>query len=380
MKWNETQRAVIEARQVATTAPDNRFDIAVQRQLAAVQYADWHSAGVIPVAAPLLPSGGTAGVAGEPPAESAEAVGDGGSGRLDMLRTDVIVAGVDGSQWGRQAVAWAAAEAELRRAPLRLVHAYLLPEWGYPGYDAISDDLVDSLREGGEVLVANAAAATRKEHPELDVSVHVVHGHPTTVLQHESERAMLTVVGSSGAGRLADVILGSVALALASANPVPLVVVPSLASIGRGGPVVLGVDVTATSDAAIDFAFREAELRKVDLVAVHCWQDVLADTTLPGHRLTIDAVAVEKQQSALMSERMSHCAAAHPAVNLHQRVVSGRPTRTLLEHADAAQLVVVGSRGRGGLAGLLLGSTSQALIVHSPCPVAVVRPPKALDR
>ncbi|MFI5611596.1 universal stress protein [Amycolatopsis sp. NPDC051903] len=140
------------------------------------------------------------------------------------------------------------------------------------------------------------------------------------------------------------------------------------------GPVVAGVDCTSNSEAAVAVAFEEASFRRVPLVAVHAWNDVTYDSTGGSARLVPHREPIEPAQERLLAQRLAGWQEKFPEVEVHRALVRDRPQHALLTESERAQLVVVGSRGRGGFAGMLLGSTSQALIQHASCPVLVVRP------
>jgi nucleotide-binding universal stress UspA family protein len=180
------------------------------------------------------------------------------------------------------------------------------------------------------------------------------------------------VVGSRGTGRVSGVLLGSVAMAITSHGTAPVAVIPAEGPGGEAdGPVVVGVDGSPISEAAIAFAFDEAAVRGVRLLAVHTWNDVrptLADPTM------IDFGRLEDGERAALSELLAGWRDKYPDVDVRPIVLRGRPTPILLRYATQAQLVVVGSRGRGGFAGMMLGSTSHSLITHAIAPVVVVRP------
>jgi nucleotide-binding universal stress UspA family protein len=139
------------------------------------------------------------------------------------------------------------------------------------------------------------------------------------------------------------------------------------------GPVVVGVDGSATSDAAVATAFDEASWRGADLVAVHSWLENAADAELlrPGDA---EWARIEQNEAEVLAERMAGWQEKYPDVTVRRVLAQGKPVERLLEYAVGAQLIVVGSRGRGGLTGMLLGSTSGALIYHATCPLLVVRP------
>jgi nucleotide-binding universal stress UspA family protein len=139
------------------------------------------------------------------------------------------------------------------------------------------------------------------------------------------------------------------------------------------GPVLVGADGSSDSDGALAFACEEARLRSVALTVVHTWSDIVDGGVLRPHPLLDDDAEIEQAERARLADQVSGWQDKFPDLSIDLDVTRGRPVRTLLERAEHAQLIVVGCRGRGGFTGMLLGSTSQALIVHSPCPVAVVR-------
>lgn len=260
-----------------------------------------------------------------------------------------VVVGVDGSSSALAAVAWAARACVLHDAPLRLVHAYTLPTRGYPEVISSARELRSAMYDQGRMWLSQAVAVARAEAPDVPVEHDLRMEHPTPVLLAESARAREVVVGSHGLGGFTGALVGSTAVSLSNHGECPVVVV-------RGnhheGPVVVGVDLSPESDPAIGFGFDEAAARGVPLVA---------------------AMAHLDEQSSL-NTRMSGWLEKYPDVAVEQLVVGERPVPLLLELGERAGLLVVGARGRGGFAGMLLGSTSQALIYHAPCPVAVVRP------
>ena len=157
-------------------------------------------------------------------------------------------------------------------------------------------------------------------------------------------------MGSHGLGGFTGALVGSTAVALSIHGESPVVVVRGHQ---QDGPVVVGVDLSPESDAAIGFAFEEAAAARTSLVA---------------------AMAHVDEQSSLLKARLSGWLEKYPDVVVEEVAVGERPIPLLLELGQRAGLLAVGTRGRGGFAGMLLGSTSQALIYHAPCPVAVVRP------
>ncbi|WIY00446.1 universal stress protein [Amycolatopsis mongoliensis] len=288
-----------------------------------------------------------------------------------------IVAGVDGSSSAVAAAVWAGAEARRRDRPLRLVQVYALPQVKAPVAFGTQEQVRAGLAERAEAWLAEARNAVLAEHPGLDITTAAREWSPVTALTQESRHAELIVLGSRGLGGFTGLLVGSTAVSVAAHAHCPIVVVR-----GRTphdpppvtGPVVVGADGSPDSDAALAFACEEARLRGTGLVAVHTWSDVLADGMLRPHPMQEDPAEIEKEERDKLAQQVSGWQVKYPDVAIDIEVTRGRPVRTLLERGEHAQLIVVGCRGRGGFTGMLLGSTSQALIAHSPCPVAVVRP------
>ena len=115
-------------------------------------------------------------------------------------------------------------------------------------------------------------------------------------------------------------------------------------------------------------------MRGCPLTAVMCWQDFMVESAYSASRFTVDWGQVEADEQRLLAQRLAGWQEKYPDVAVHRVVLRDRPVRALLRYGAEAQLVVVGSHGHGGFAGMLLGSTSQALVYHAPCPLAIVRP------
>jgi nucleotide-binding universal stress UspA family protein len=283
-----------------------------------------------------------------------------------------VVAGVDGSESALRAVRWAAEEAARRRLPVRLVAAYALPAGRLIGDPGLGVDPRAVLRDAALRQLADAADAAAEAAPGTPVEQEAVSGLAVPVLEAEADRAALVVLGDRGLGGFTGLLLGSVAVALAAHGACPVVVVrgPERAQAGPE-PVVVGVDGSPAGEAAVAFAFRAAALRGAPLVAVHTWWDLQLDAQVAA---LVDWTAAEAQEQELLAERLAGWAQEFPEVPVRRLVLRDQPARALVEESTRAQLVVVGSRGRGGVRGLLMGSVSQALLHHAECPVAVVRP------
>ncbi|GAB2963418.1 universal stress protein [Saccharothrix stipae] len=288
-----------------------------------------------------------------------------------------IVVGVDGSESALRAVRWAAEQAARHRAPLLLVHAYLLPAHGYPEVVPSGREVREAFEEQGRRWLETAAASVHDlvaELPEVRTSVAV--DQPAAALIAASRDARAVVLGSQGLGAFLGLVVGSVAVSVAAHGHGPVVVVrgPYPAT----GPVVVGVDGSPAGEAAIAFAFEEASVRGTTLTALIAWTPLLADTPY-ADRMRVHSDEVREQQRQLLAQRLAGWQEKYPDVVVDRRVVRDRPAKALIDASRDAGLLVVGSRGRGGFTGMLLGSTSQALVHHSPCPLAVVRPHASVD-
>ena len=291
------------------------------------------------------------------------------------MSTAPVVVGVDGSESALQAVGWAAAEARRLGAPLRLVHAYEAPT-GYPQGFVDAHTLRDALAARGRGWLARAADVAAAAVPGLRAEIVEKNASAVPVLVAESRTAARVVLGSRGLGGFTGLLVGSTAVELASRARCPVVVVRGAdagAPPPSTGPVVVGVDGTPVGEPAVAFAFAEASALGADLVAVHTWTDLVLDAAFAGGAAALDFAPLAQQAEADLGERLAGWQEKYPDVHVIRKVVRDRASRALLRHAEHARLVVVGSRGRGGFRGLLLGSTSQHLLHHASCPVAVVR-------
>jgi nucleotide-binding universal stress UspA family protein len=285
-----------------------------------------------------------------------------------------VVVGVDGSESAYRAVKWAAAEAVRRGAELRLVRAFSWTTSERPIRDGgrvaqYRDELLKIAR--GQV--ARAARIAADVRPEVETTTQVAIGAPIEVLGSEARRAQLLVLGDRGLGGLAGLLLGSVAVGLAAHGACPVVIVRGECG-GAGNeesPVVVGIDDSSISEAALAFAFDAAAARGVGLVVVHAWSPTAIDDALAP---VMDWDAATAEEDALLAERLAGWERKHPEVAVRRTVVRNGAVRSLVAASREAQLVVVGSRGRGNATGLLLGSVSHGVLHASHCPVAIVRP------
>jgi len=287
--------------------------------------------------------------------------------------TQPIVVGIDGSSESKVAVDWAARTAALRDVPLKLVHVLNPPVvMAFPEVPMPSGYLQWQEEEGRRVLAAGVTTAQEATSSNpIRVTGETVCGSSVPTLVEESSHAQMIVVGCRGRGALARGLLGSVSTGLVHHSHCPVAVIhdedpliphPSMA------PVVLGVDGSPASERAVEIAFDEASFRGVDLVAVHAWSDT-GLFEFPG----VDWSVLQSGAEETLSERLAGWQERYPDVLVRRVVVADRPAHQLLEQAESAQLLVIGSHGRGGFAGMVLGSVSTAVVNAARMPVIVAR-------
>lgn len=299
---------------------------------------------------------------------------------LGATRVGAVVVGVDGSEYALSATRWAGAEARRRGLPLRIVSAVGWTTYAPVGLPALGEYRRGLALETARAMVDAAADVATATVPDVEVQREVRGGVPSRVLVEESASANVLVVGNRGSGGFAGLTLGSVGVTLAAHARCPVVVVRGDGDgIGRpGAPVVVGVGDEGTAEGALSFAFEEAARRGVPLVAVHSWIESVIDPFLVPY---VDWDSVASEERRLHTDALAPSTRKYPGVELREVVVRDGAARAVLAAAAGASLVVVGSRGFGATRGLLLGSVSQALLQHAPCPVAVVRarPVEAAD-
>ncbi|MQA07672.1 MAG: universal stress protein [Pseudonocardiaceae bacterium] len=291
-----------------------------------------------------------------------------------------IIVGVDGSEQASDAVRWAVSEAARHDAPLLVLHGVLMPELYFVG--SPDSALLAPAKEEGERIVRRASELAKSHEPEVEVRTEAHIGLPARLLIERSGSARMIVLGSRGAGGFGELLVGSTTAAVAShAHCATVVVRGSGIDVERpaDAPVVVGVDASPVSDAAIGMAFEAASSRNAPLIAVHTWSDSDGEAIFSPSRMNVSWESIDEAERRMLAERLAGWHEKYPDVTVRQVVTRDRPRHELLEWSKKAQLVAVGSRGRGGFTGLLLGSTSQALIHHAHCPVLVARPDSATE-
>jgi nucleotide-binding universal stress UspA family protein len=281
-----------------------------------------------------------------------------------------VVVGIDGSAGAEAALRWAIADASTRKVALRLVCAYRLVPGYYQDLGMYTDlpPEMELVKQAATEVLDKAMAQATSIEPGVEVSGAVVDGSPIPVLIEESQQASLLVLGSRQRSTLASSLLGSVSGAVAARADCPAIVVRAPAGLPADqAEVVVGVDGTQASQALLEFGFDHASRRQAPLRAVLCWHPDLLASMLWRPEPPPPARA-----EAWLSETLAGWREKYPDVAVYSGVVREHPAEGLTAESAAAQLLVVGNRGRHAMAGTLLGSVSQAVLHHATCPVAVL--------
>ena len=259
-------------------------------------------------------------------------------------------------------------------------------EWALSGRDVAKLVLVrvaDATVPAAETFAANSPAANarialmdeaeriRDAHPDLSVSSELVSGDPVDELVRFSSDTTLVVVGTARQ-RGGGIRYGwSVGARLAASAHGPVAIVPTNHDGQRRG-IVVGVDGSPASDAAVEFAAAEADRAGQPLHVVHAWQElpIWMDAQVPD---TEYLRSLEEMHSHILDDSVLSVTKHHPGVDADRSLVRGPAHRAVLEAAEDAALIVVGNHGLRGLRRVLLGSVSHSIVLDTPCPVVVVR-------
>ena len=302
----------------------------------------------------------------------------------NIVLEDALWVGVDGSPDSDRAVEWAARTADRRAWPLQLATAVSVPSMFYIEPSPAKFMEAEMSRAADDQLARAEKIARDVAGPDLEIGRVRQTGSPAELLLDGSATARTLVLGTRGHGEVAGMFVGSVARAVVAHAKCPTVVVPrpeedspkpeDLPTL----PVVVGVDGSAASEAAVEMAFGEASARGVPLVAVSVWSDATVHPSLGSTPDDPQWSRVQVMEEQVLSERLAGFREIYIDVPVRTIVERDNPVRVLAEQSRQAQLVVVGTRGRGGFRGLLLGSTSYAMLHHTRCPLMVVRPDAVL--
>ena len=286
-----------------------------------------------------------------------------------------IIVGVDGSPQSGAALRWAVAEAAMRDEELTIVHVSPPIGGGWSGLGLsgrpLTEETFEWQQKGAQRLIEDALRTARDcaGAAPLQISTEVLSASVAPTLIDLTKQARMIVVGSSGKGALSRALLGSVSTALIHHAHCPVAILHAEVSPEhRDGPVVVGVDLSPASERAIALAFEEASRRHAELVALHACSDdeFVEHAPIPWSAISANLDDALARDLAGWQER-------YPDVVVRRKIVRVNPALNLLEESESAQLVVLGSHGRGGFAGMLLGSVSSAVVHAITAPVMVAR-------
>ncbi len=280
-----------------------------------------------------------------------------------------LVAATDGSEESLRAVEWAAREAVLRGAPLRILSAVSVPRMFNLLVRPDRDFIADLIREERDQALAAAAAQVSEVAPGLQVDTAPLAGPPAQAVTGSGSGALMLVLGSRGTGAFASMALGSVARYAADHASCPVVIVRGeTAAVHQRVGIGIG-DLDTRAD-PLTFAFEEASLRKASLMAIHAWHT--PHTAIPrAGSPAPDLAAIEAEAARQLAGLLDNWRKRYPDVPVSQYVVHDRPSRALVGLSARADLVVIGRHAsQPGLQGP--GSVRHAVLNHALGPVTVV--------
>ena len=293
------------------------------------------------------------------------------------MTTRPIVVGYDGSSGSRDALAWAVRTAQLCDLDVDVVHAWSAGI--LPAQIVTTVTPAPEWQQAAQQILAEALDHAKGMASGVAVSGELAVGSPAAVLLEASHTAEMMVLGSRGHGGFVELLIGSTSVQVASHATCPTVVIrPGRDGAGgeQAGRVVVGVDGSPVSEASLAFAVEQASWRGVGLTAVYGWD--ISYMNVPGR---VGAIPPEMQQAeretaeTLVAETLAGWQEKYPDVDIRTWVPQTSPVGALVDASAGAELLVVGTRGRGGFRSLLLGSVSHSVLHHAHGPVAVVPPP-----
>ncbi|GAB3484976.1 universal stress protein [Nocardiopsis coralliicola] len=289
-----------------------------------------------------------------------------------------VVVGVDGSEGGRHALAWAARAAQRRGSPLTLLVAVSMPLISVPFGSPVRLTPTPEAADRAATLLRAETEHVTQACPDLEVRTSVSAREPAPALIRASRTADLVVVGSRGLGGVRAAFLGSVSLRVSAHGQCPVAVVPH----GFGPEyrphyrAVVGVDGSPDSAEALRYALAEAARKSASVTVVRAWQVIPPPDPVmvemagyAAERQAASSAAADATRAMVEEARTE----ATSGVEVDVQVVEDQPAHALIAASSGADMIIVGSRGHGGFAGLLLGSVSQTLLHHATVPVVISR-------
>lgn len=279
--------------------------------------------------------------------------------------SEKYIIGVDGSEQSRIALAWGLARATERRASVELLHV------ADDSFLSESVAFLSEAQQASEQMLTAECEYAKSLGFGGEVTGTAVVGHPIAEVEEASKRADLLVLGAHEGGRLSGSFFGTRAVKVAAVAHCPVAVIPN-SEIQPGAGVVVGVDGSEAAKHAIAYAAEEASRRGLPLTAVYAWMPPLT----PGLEYLWSEELVESQRTAAeeaIAIGTAGLAERYPDLELRREIAQSPPVAALVQAAEGAETLVVGSRGRGGISRLLLGSVSHGVLQALPCPTVVTR-------
>lgn len=280
--------------------------------------------------------------------------------------SEKFLIGVDGSEQSRTALAWGLSRAKDRNASVELLH---VADDSFLSESAV---FLSEAQDASQQMLDIEAAYARSIGFEGEISGTAVVGHPILEVEEASKRADLLVLGAHEGSKFAGSFFGTRAVKVAATAHCPVAVIPGTEVDPTAG-IVVGVDGSEASQKAVDYAAEIASFRGVPLIAVYAWMPPLT----PGLEYLWSEDLVKAQQAAseeAIAIGTAGLASRYPDLTIERHIVQAPPVAALVQAAEGAQMIVVGSRGRGGLSRLLLGSVSHGVLQALPVPTIVVKP------
>jgi nucleotide-binding universal stress UspA family protein len=278
-----------------------------------------------------------------------------------------IIVGYDRSSDAKAAARWALDEATRTGAPVEFFYAYEWPTWApatntMPVVSVWPDGETDRAIKGA---LNDDVATAKQTHPGVATHVSIVNNSAALTLIDRSDEAALIVLGSRGHSAVTG-LLGSVSVAVSAQAHCPVIVVRG--DVTKNAAIVVGIDDSPSAPTLLAFAVEQATAREVPLRVIRAWPPV-SGIWQESPMVTGSITDLERQP---FDDLMAIWRDKHPEVEITAEAVVGHPAGVLIEASTNAQLLVVGTRGRGAVRGMLLGSVSQHLLRYSACTVAVV--------
>ena len=291
----------------------------------------------------------------------------------------VVVVGVDGSGSDSAALVWAADTAHRYKVPLRIVHAVEALSMGSTAVEMATPtpEVTEALRTVGVSpgVADQAAERVRDRHPDLPVEVVEALGAASALLHAQQDEAMLLVVGRGRKGTVDQILMGTTSMATVMHARCPVAVIdPEVKNdVEPKGVVMVAVDGGRDSERACQTAFLAADRRGAKVVCLNVWYIEVVNGYVVTEPDSPEWRAIEARQARRIEAVIAAARQAYPDVPVEIEILHGPSSRTILERTPDADVLVMGTRGRGGFVGKLLGSTTQKVLQAARCPVVVVR-------